>query len=212
MKKMLIGIGIVILFLIIPVDNIKFYNYETSVNKAAYDETFPGITHGNTVSQGFIPQYDYIKKIEIYIREVKGESRQGYWKFSILDSKKEPVYEEKISLTELASPGWYTVFSEIELMAGESYYLNIDAVDTLDAGPGLAIFTVPDAAAQEEEGQVLTYGEFPIENGTLKISFEYLKPLNRLDYLVFYLFAIFMVSFIITNLKRSILYERIHQK
>ena len=113
MKKMLIGIGIVIFFLIIPVDNIKFNTYETSVNKVAYDETFPSIAHGNTVSQQFVPQYNCIKKMEICLREVKGDSSQGYLQFCILDSKKKYVYEEKIPLTEMASPGWYTIFSDI---------------------------------------------------------------------------------------------------
>lgn len=202
MKKMLIGIGIVIFFLIIPVDNIKFNTYETSVNKVAYDETFPSIAHGNTVSQQFVPQYNCIKKLEICLREVKGDSSQGYLQFCILDSKKKYVYEEKIPLTEMASPGWYTIFSDIELLAGETYYLNIDVVDTLDDGPGLAFFTAPNAAAREEEGQVLTYAGFPVENGALKVSFEYLKPLLKFDYLTYYLFAIFIVIFLVAKVNK----------
>lgn len=201
MKKILVGIGIVLLFFIIPIESLNFTTREISINKAAYDETFPCIAHGNTVSQQFVPQYNYIKKLEICIREVKCDVSQGYLQFCILDAEKERVYEAEISLAEMPSPGWYTVFSDIELMAGKIYYLNIDAVDVLDEGPGLAFFTVINAECREEEGQELTYAGFNVENGKLKVSFEYIKPLDKFDYLAYYLFAIFIVVFGIAKVK-----------
>ena len=94
----------------------------------------------------------------------------------------------------MASPGWYAVFSELELIAGETYYLTVDAMETQDDGPGLGFFTSVDTAGREEEGQELTYAGFKVENGNLKISFEYLKPLQKFDYLAYYFFVIFIVA------------------
>lgn len=199
MKKMLIGI--MIFFLIIPVDLINFNTHEMSINKVAYDETFPSIAHGNTVSQQFVPQYNQIKKLEIYVREVNCDVSQGYLRFCILDAEKEDVYEIKVPLTEMPSPGWYTIFSDIELIAGETYYLTIDAEEVLDGGPGLAFFTNVNTAATEEEGQELSYAGFKVENGNLKVSFEYMKPLYKLDYLAYYLFMILIVVFLIAKVK-----------
>ena len=202
MKKILIGIGILILFLIIPIDNLNFNTYEMSINKVAYDETFPSIAHGNTVSQQFVPQYNYIKRLEICVREVKCDVSQGYLQFCILDAEKEEVYEVKVPLTKMALPGWYTVFSDIELIAGQTYYLNIDAVGTQDDGPGLAFFTDVNTAAVEEEGQELTYAGFKVENGNLKVSFEYERSLYKIDYLAYYLFTIFVVSFFVARVSK----------
>lgn len=199
MKKILIGIGIISFFLIIPIEFLGFSTCEISINKIAYDETFPSIAHGNTVSQQFVPQFNYIKRLEIYVREVNCDVSQGYLQFCILDAEKETVYEEKVALTELVSPGWYTVFSDLELVGGKTYYLNIDAVDALDDGPGLGFYTVSNAEAKEEEGQMLYYGGFPIENCTLEVAFEYLKPLYKFDYLAYYLFVLFIFAFLVTK-------------
>ena len=202
MKKIFIGVGIVLLFFIIPIEFLNFTTREISINKVAYDETFPSIAYGNTISQQFVPQYNHIKRLEICVREVNCDVSQGYLKFCILDAEKEDVYEIKIPLTEMPSPGWYTIFSDIELIAGETYYLNVDAIDVLDDGPGLAFFTAINTENREEEGQELTYAGFVVENGNLKVSFEYLKPLYKFDYLAYYLFAIFIVSFLVTKMNK----------
>lgn len=212
MKKIMIGIGIIIVFLIIPFRYIDLNTEEKSTNKVAYDKTLPSIAHGCTVSQQFVPQYNHIKSLKIAIREMACDMSQGYLQVCILDSGKDLMREEKILLSELASTGWHMILSDVDLIAGETYYLNIDAVDVLDNGPGLSFYPSLIATSKEEEGQELMHAGSVLENGCLKISFEYLKPLNKLDYLAYYLFAIFMVSFIITNLKRRMLYERIHQK
>lgn len=201
MKKILIGVGIVLLFFTIPIEFLNLTTREISINKVAYDETFPSIAHGNTVSQQFVPQYNHIKRLEIYVREVNCDIGQGYLQFCILDAEKDHVYGAKIPLIEMPSPGWYTVFSDIELIAGETYYLTIDAVEVLDGGPGLAFFTNVNTAATEEEGQELSYAGFKVENGNLKVSFEYMKPLYKLDYLAYYLFMILIVVFLIAKVK-----------
>lgn len=202
MKKMLIGIGIIIFFLILPFRFININTNEISTNRVAYDRTLPSVAHGNTVSQQFVPQYNNIKSLKIAIREIACDMSQGYLQACILDSEQNLVLEEKIPLTEIASFGWCSIFYDIELIAGKTYYLNIDAVDTLDDGPGLSFYTMPNAACREEEGQELTYAGTKVEAGNLKINFEYLKPLHRLDYLAYYLFTIFIVVFLATSINK----------
>lgn len=202
MKKIVIGIGIVLFFLIIPIEYLNFTTREVSTNKVAYDKTFPSIAYGNTVSQQFVPQYDFIKRLEIYVREVKCDVSQGYLQFRILDAGKNSIYEVQVPLEKMASSGWYTVFSDIELIAGETYYLNVDAVETLDDGPGLGFFASIDTASKEEEGQKLTYAGSVMENRNLKVSFEYLKPLYKWDYLAYYLFMIFIIAKVLFKYER----------
>lgn len=202
MKKMLIGIGIVILFLIFPFHYMNFNTNIMSTNKVAYDRTLSSIANECTVSQQFVPQYNYIKKLDICVREINCNLSQGYLQSRILDSEKNVIYQGELPLTELASVGWRTIFNDIELVAGKTYYLNIDTVDALDGGPGLSFYTAFNAASEEEKGQVLTHAGTPVGNGALKVSFEYLKPLYRFEYLAYYLFAIFIVSFLVTKMNK----------
>lgn len=202
MKKMLIGIGIVIFFLIIPFRYVNLNTEEMSANKVAYDKTLPSIAYGCTVSQQFVPQYNQVKSLKIVIREIACDMSQGYLQACILDSEENLVLKKQIPLTEVTSTGWFSVFSDIELVAGENYYLNLDVIDVLDNGPGLAFYPSRIAAAKEEEGQELTHAGVTVENGCLKVSFEYLKPLHKFDYLAYYLFAIFIVVFGITSVNK----------
>lgn len=200
MKKILIGIGIILFFLILPFRFINFNSNELSINGVAYDRTLPSIANGNIVSQQFVPQYNNIKSLKIAVREVTCDMSQGYLRACILDSEKNLVLEEKIPLTELPFWGEYPIFTDIELIAGKTYYLNIDIVDAIDDGPGFSFYTTFNAASEEERGQVLTYTGVPIENGSLKVTFEYLKPLHKFDYLAYYFFAIFIVGFFATRI------------
>lgn len=202
MKKILIGMGIVFFFLIIPFHYLNFNTNEMSTNKVAYDSSFQSIAHGNTVSQQFVPQYNHIKSLKIVIREIACDMSQGYLQACILDSGKNLVREEKIPLAEVVSTGWRSIFSEVNLIKGQTYYLNLNVVDTLDHGPGLAFYPTLIAASKEEEGQELTYAGVLVENGCLKVSFEYEKPLYKSDYLAYYLFVIFISSFFIVNIKK----------
>lgn len=202
MKKILMGIGIIIFFLILPFQYINFNTSEMSTNKVAYDRSFHSIAHGNVVSQQFIPQYNYIKSLKICVREVQCDMSQGYLQSCILDSEENVIYEGALPLAELGATGWHTIFTDVELNAGQTYYLNMNIVDALDDGPKLSFYTAFNAASIEEKGQVLIYAGAPVENGVLKVSFEYLKPLYKFDYLAYYFFTIFIVIFLITNMNK----------
>lgn len=204
MKKILIGMGVVIFFLVFPIHFININTYEISTNKVAYDTKLPSIAHGRTVSQQFVPQYDDIESISICIREMACDMSSGYLNACIGDSEENVVWKEKVPLSQLVSLGWNPIFSNIQLTAGNTYYLNVEAVDTIDDGPVLSFYTTLIAAAKEEEGQRLTYDGSPIDNSTMKIKFEYAKPLNRWDYLAYYLFAVFVTAFFITNIKTRV--------
>lgn len=203
MKKILINIGIMLiafmLFFILPLDSVALSTNKVSKNKIAFDKSFPSVAHGYTVSQQFVPQYDYIKNLKICVREINCDTSQGYIQSSILDSNQNILYQGQLPLTELTYTGWYTVLTDIELHAGETYYLNVDTINALDDGPTLSFYTELNAASTEEEGQALTYASFPVENCVFKVFFEYQIPLNKFDYFGYYLFAAFLISLFITN-------------
>ncbi len=205
MKKILTLIGLlatIAFFYAVPTQSIK--TSVLSENAVAYDQPFPSIAHGFTLSQQFIPQYDYIDSINIYIRELNCDINQGYVSACILDENQAILYRNRIALSELNSYGWQIILSNLTLSAGETYYLTLDAVDTIDNGPTIAFYTETNAASKEELEQVLTYATFPVENASLKLSFEYKVPLNKFDYLGYYLFALFLLTFICSRLYQHI--------
>ena len=204
MKKILIGMGIVIFFLVFPIHYIKINTYETSTNKVAYDTKLPSVAYGRMVSQQFVPQYDDVESISICIREMACDMSNGYLNSCILDSEENVVWEEKIPLSQFVSLGWNPIVYNIQLTAGNTYYLNVEAVDTIDDGPVLSFYTTYIAAAKEEEGQRLTYDGAVMDNSTMKIKFEYAKPLNRWNYLPYYLFSVFVVFFLSINIKNKV--------
>ncbi len=205
MKKLLILIGLlatIVFFYAVPTQSIK--TSVLSENAIAYDQPFPSIAHGFTLSQQFIPQYDYIDSINIYIRELNCDSNQGYVSACILDENQAILYQNRIALNELNSYGWQIILSNLTLSADETYYLTLDAVDTIDDGPTIAFYTETNAASKEELEQVLTYATFPVENASLKLSFEYKVPLNKFEFLSYYIFFIFIITFICSNLYKCI--------
>ena len=71
MKKILIGMGIILFFLVLPLHCLKVNTYVTSTNKVAYDRTLSSIAQGSIVSQQFVPQFSGIKKLDISFNGVK---------------------------------------------------------------------------------------------------------------------------------------------
>lgn len=206
MKKIIITlIGIIttiVLFLFVPISSIQ-----TSIlsnNAIAYDQPFPSIAHGFTLSQPFVAQYDYIDSLKIYIREMNCDTKQGYLLACILDDKQTTIYQNKLALSEITNFGWQTILSDLNLSSDKVYYLTLNTIDALDDGPTIAFYTDIHAASKEELNQTLTYATFPVENASLKLSFEYKVPISKFDSLCYYIFMVFIITFICSNLYECI--------
>lgn len=201
MKKNIIIIWIlatIAFFCIVPLDFIR--NTTISDNQVSYEQPIPSISHGYQLSQAFTPQHDYIESIQIYVNTLECSKAQGSLTARILDSSHNAVYEETTNLSELPDYGCQEIIKNISLNAGDTYYLTLDAVDTIDDGPVILFYPTEIAASKEEENQQLTYAGFPIENSVLKITFQYGVPLCKADYIAYYLFISLLTAIIISKI------------
>lgn len=168
----------------------------SSKNKVAYERPFPSVAYGYTLSQEFTPQYDKIESIEIYVNALNCDMTQGAVRVNILDSELLSVYENEILLSELPQYGWLEIVKNLQLQSGDTYYLTIEAVDTVDDGPTFSFYPTGIAAGTEESDCTLYYVGLPLEDSVLKISFRYSVPIVAVEYIVYCLFLLFIVCFL----------------
>lgn len=167
----------------------------SSENQIAYEQTIPSVAHGYVLSQQFIPQYDGLERIEIYINALNCDRTQGYMHVQILDAESESVYENTISLQELPTYGMTAIAEDVKLHSGNGYCLMIEAVDTVDDGPVISFYPTVSAASKEENGFVLSYNRVPLEGSVLRVSFYYSVPLSPVNDMVYCLFIVYMIFF-----------------
>lgn len=191
------GAVTVAFFCIVPVAAIR--NTVISENQIAYEKAILSIAYNYQVSQPFIPQYDYIEQIEICVNTSECDKSQGYLMVCILDSSSVKLYESTVSLADMPNYGWISVISNIQLKAGEQYYLTLDAVDTIDNGPAISFYPESVAASEEEKDQILSYVDVPIGQAVLKARFQYGVELSKTDYIAYYLFLSFAVFMIFSR-------------
>lgn len=168
-----------------------------SENRVAYDQPIPGIAHGYAISQQFVPQYDHVEGIEIYINTLSCDVSQGSLRVNILDAGRVCVYEGHIELQTLPAYGMTEIAQEIQLQAGSTYFLEMEAVDTVDAGPAVSFYPTSTAACTEEAGMTLAYGGLSLEDSVLRVAFRYSVPPAVGDKIVYCLFLIFVCCFLV---------------
>ena len=162
----------------------------SSENKVAYEQPIPSIAHGFILSQQFIPQYDRIGEIEVYINSLNCNRNQGYISTCISDANMNTIYNNRVPLTELPEYGLTSVADNVILHAGETYYFTIEAIDTLDDGPLISFYPTMTAASTEENSFQLTYANMPLENSVLRTVFHYSVGLPAINYFVYCIFSV----------------------
>ncbi len=164
-----------------------------SENKVSYEQPVPSVAHGFILSQQFVPRYEQLERIEVYINALSCSREEGYLDIRITDSSAEVLYENQLPLAALPEYGMTPVVKEVRLETGNTYKLSIEAVDTLDDGPAISFFPNEIAANEEESGGGLTYAGQRLENAVLRASFCYSVPLPPVNYLAYCLFIVFLI-------------------
>lgn len=172
-----------------------------SDNQVSYEQPIPSIAHGYQIAQKFIPQHDFIESVQIYVSTLECSKTQGYLMTRILDSAHNPIYEKATNISELPDYGCQDILNNISVDSGDTYYLTVDAVDTIDDGPVVLFYPTEIAASKEEENQQLTYAGLPLDNSVLKITFQYGVPVLKTDYIAYYLFLSLILAMIISHIK-----------
>lgn len=166
-----------------------------SENKVSYEQTIPSVAHGYILSQQFLPQYDMIERIELYINTLSCQKTQGYLHVRISDSHADTLYEHDIPLSELPAYGMTPIAENVRLTAQNTYTLSIEAVDTVDGGPVISFYPTLIAANPEESSFLLSYAGLPLENSVLRASFYYSVPLAPVNDVPYCLFIVFIAAF-----------------
>lgn len=170
-----------------------------SGNQVSYEKMILSVAYGYQVSQSFVPQYDYVEQIEIFVNALECDKSQGSLVASIFDSEKTQIYKNEVSLDEMPDYGGVTIAMDASLQSGEVYYLTLEAVGTMDNGPAIAFYPTSIAASEEEKEQILTYVDVPVGQSVLKVRFQYGAELPKTDYVVYYLFLSFVTFMILSK-------------
>lgn len=199
-KYVLLVLFTLIFLLIIPLRGI--YRTEVSSNKPGHEMPIPSMSYGYQIAQELCPLNDYIDSLLLYIKSLNCETNQGYLSIHLLDSNLTSVYENNIPLSELPTYGWFEAVSDVEVVARNTYYLTVETIDAVDDGPVISYFRGDNAESCEEEGGQLTYAYLPLDECTLKLRIIYNVGLSRYEYVVYYVFILFIISFVYKKLSR----------
>ncbi len=164
-----------------------------SENKVSYEQPVPSVACGRILSQQFVPQYEQIKSIDVYINALSCSRDEGALHVKITDSSEEVLYDQNLPLSMLPAYGMTPVVKNVTLAVGNTYHLSIEAVDTLDDGPAISFFPNEIAANKEESGGRLTYAGQCLTNSVLRAAFRYSVPLAPVNYLAYCLFIAFFI-------------------
>jgi hypothetical protein len=200
-KYVLLILFTIIFLLIIPLRGI--YRTEVSNNKPGHEMSIPSMSYGYQISQELCPSGDYIDSLLLWISSLNCETNQGYLSIHLLDSNLTSVYENNIPLSELPTYGWFEAVSGVEVTAGNTYYLTAETCDAVDDGPMISYFRDDNAESCEEEGGQLTYAYLPLDECTLKLRIIYNNGLFRYEYVVYYVFILFIASFVVNKKIRN---------
>jgi hypothetical protein len=200
-KYCLLIIFTICFVLIIPLRFIK--RTETSANKPGHEMSIPTVAYGYLISQQIVPNYDYIDSIVLCINSLNCDTSQGSLSIHLLDFDMNAVYENNIPLSELPTYGWFDAIKNVTVSSGDTYYLTVETIDCIDDGPAISYFRSNTAAAAEEENHQLTYAYLPLDDCVLKLRIIYDEPLSRPEYIVYYIFILFIASFLYTNIVKK---------
>ncbi|MDE6363753.1 MAG: hypothetical protein K2L86_05735 [Lachnospiraceae bacterium] len=174
-----------------------------SENKVSYEQPVPSVAHGLILSQQFVPQYEQIESIDVYINALSCSREEGSLCVKITGGSAEVLYDNKLPLAMLPEYGMTSIVKDVTLAAGDTYNLTIEAVDTLDDGPAISFFPNEIAANEEECRGGLTYAGQLLENAVLRAAFRYSVPLSPINYLPYCLFIAFVIFLCMESLALS---------
>lgn len=207
MKKIrMIGV-IVIVSIVFLIFGLKLHmsNEVISENQISYEQTIPSIAHGYRMKQCFVPQYEKIEEICIYVDALSCAREQGYLSILLLDESQDVYYEKEIPFSDLPDYGWVEVVSDIDVEKQECYSLVLESMEAVDDGPKISFYASEIAASVEEINQPFSYADIEMEDCDLRMRFVYQVEIRKDEYLILYLFVVFLACVItskIQNIKK----------
>ena len=142
---------------------------------------FWNLESGYAVRQPFVPSYNKLKKVNIYLDNTFVSSNMENLVVEVFDLEGNCVYMKKIPRLAIINYRWQEVTSGLELESGEGYYLNLSMDTQTDTEAGVM------KIAKKESGRLC-----------MQITYE--KPLTQDEYLPFYLLIICVAVMIVVGI------------
>lgn len=152
------------------------------------------------INQAFIPQYDYLKVINIGVDTFMCDVSSGALLVKIQDAYNEVLYTKSIPLSELPEYGWQEVAVDLSLKAGETYYLSLTAEGIVDEGPRITLHDINLSDVTEVEGQLMRNEGKSVKDSALQMKFSYDVPISGKAYVPYYILTIVAAVYLFTKI------------
>lgn len=169
-------------------------------NGVAYEQKINSVAYGYALTQPFVPQYERLKRLEIYIDAIDCDKSQGVLQMTLTDAQNQVLVQKKTALQDLPEYGWLEFETDIVLSTKEQYALTVETLEALGDGPRISFYSAELAASEEEKGQVLTYAGNPVEDAVLRAEFTYIVPAAARVYLVYAVFLLGMAALVLSHM------------
>lgn len=167
-----------------------------SQSGVAYEQKVDSVAFGYRLEQDFMPQYESLEMVKIYIDTSECTRDAGALQVSILNQYKEQMFCTTIPISELPQYGWVEVPVHMQMTLGEVNTLVLESVDCVDYGPKISFLDSRLAASAEQKGFHLVYAGMDVEHSALRAEFVYAVPIAIYEYLVYYVFGLILIGLV----------------
>lgn len=168
-----------------------------SESGVAYEQKVDSVAFGYQLEQDFVPQYEYLDIVKVHVDTSACARDLGELQVSILNQYKEHVFFAAVPVSELPQYGWVEIPVRTRLAPGEIHTLVLESVDCVDYGPKISFVDSRLAAAAEQQGAHLVYAGIDVEHSALQAAFIYAVPIEIYEYLVYYVFGLFLICLVL---------------
>lgn len=195
-------IGFITLALILLVWPYGIIKSDTTSRSIAEDEKSTGnITWDMPVIQEFVPQYDFIKSIEISLDRNNGESVRGRFYFKVFDSNLELVKTYEMNIVDLEDNSFTEMPLNIFVESGQTYYFRIEVKYEGEIPPRLRYRTL--SGAGPVENRTFYYGNDVMEDASASVRYNYKQDLRVSQILAYDSFLVLAALYLLSCLRKK---------
>ena len=181
--------------------NEKITRTVESVSGVAYEQKVDSIAFGYQLEQKFMPQYERLDILRIYVDTSECSREAGALQISVMEEQSNNIFCSQIPISELPQYGWVDIPVHLQLSCDQAYCIVLESIDCTDFGPKISFYDAKLAATKEQQGYDLTYAGMEVTNSVLRITFIYAVPIAIYEYLIYYIFGLVIVALIFGDVR-----------
>lgn len=155
---------------------------------------FTDSIHDEVMSkETFEPQYEHLYSVDVLLDRVNNTATEGSVIVSITDTDGNVLGSDECEVIELTDmPRRFVVDTYTPL--NNQYWLTVQAINTGDVAP-VAVYR-NSMLDRIEENIIFSYGGAIIPDASQVITYNYELPVSKVQYLVYSLFFMFVITFL----------------